>query len=146
MTPVETVKIRVLVCGDRDWTDYQMIRDQLATLLEDRPAEDIVVIEGEARGADSLSREAAYDLGIYQVRKFPADWKTLGKRAGPIRNAQMLKEGDPDLVWAFHDAIELSKGTKDMVDISTKAGKLVTVFAHPVQPVLPVDDLEEIEL
>jgi hypothetical protein len=80
-----------------------------------------VVIEGEARGADTMGRLAAEDFGI-PVLKFPANWGVYGKVAGPIRNRQMLSEGRPDLVLAFHNDIANSRGTKDMVKAAMKAG------------------------
>ena len=52
---------------------------------------------------------------------FPAKWE-MGRRAGPIRNQQMIDECRPDLVIAFHENIIESKGTKDMVNRSMKAG------------------------
>ena len=45
-----------------------------------------------------------------------------GGAAGAIRNGQMLTEGKPDLVVAFHGNISISKGTKNMVEQATKAG------------------------
>lgn len=55
-------------------------------------------------------------------RPFPADWKQYGKAAGPIRNKQMLDEGQPDLVLCFHDDIEKSKGTKNMYELAKARG------------------------
>lgn len=128
---------RVLVCGDRDWTDGQLIAQYLEEI---RP---FVVIEGEARGADKLARRAAEFLRI-AVLAFPADWEKYGKRAGPIRNRQMLKEGRPNLVLAFHDSIERSKGTKDMIRAAQSAGVPVRLITHngeveqePVRPSRP---------
>lgn len=40
----------------------------------------------------------------------------------PIRNKQMLDEGKPDLVLAFHTDIENSKGTKNMIYQAKKRG------------------------
>jgi hypothetical protein len=115
--------MRLLICGDRNWTDGNMIASVLRELSPD------VVIEGEARGADSLARIEAEKLGI-QVLKFPADWNKYHRAAGPIRNAQMLKEGSPDMVVAFHDDLKSSKGTRNMVEISRKAGIPVRVIGH----------------
>jgi hypothetical protein len=56
------------------------------------------------------------------VYSFPADWETYGKAAGPIRNTQMLTEGNPDMVAAFHNDISKSKGTKNMIVQAKKAG------------------------
>ncbi len=78
------------------------------------------IIEGEARGADTLARIYGETIRKVSVRKFPADWTTFGKRAGPIRNHQMLKDGRPDLVVAF--LAPNSRGTKHMIDIAQKAG------------------------
>ena len=41
----------------------------------------------------------------------------------------MLDEGKPDTVVYFHDNIERSKGTKDMVSRAKKAG--LPVLANP---------------
>jgi hypothetical protein len=57
---------------------------------------------------------------------FPADWGTFGKRAGPIRNKQMLEEGKPDLVIAFWDGN--SPGTKNMIDQAQAKGISVKVI------------------
>jgi hypothetical protein len=107
--------MRLLVCGDRNWSSVESILTQI------RSYQPSVVIEGEAKGADTIAREVANHLGI-PVLSFPADWKKYGRAAGPIRNAQMLKEGRPDFVLAFHDNIETSKGTKNMVMLAKKAG------------------------
>ena len=84
----EALAERILICGDRNWTNFQLILDTLSKIQQERGIE--VVIEGEAAGADTLGRLAAERLGI-PVDKFPALWRTYGLKAGPIRNRQMLK-------------------------------------------------------
>lgn len=118
--------MRLLICGDRKWNDYEMIAN---ALREIRPS---LLIEGEANGADIISRIEAEILGI-PVLKFPADWNKYGKSAGPIRNTQMLKEGKPDMVIAFHDNIESSKGTKHMVTIANRANIPTKILGHSLQ-------------
>jgi len=59
-----------------------------------------VIISGCAPGADTLALEWPEARGI-QVARFPADWNTHGRAAGPIRNQQMLDEGKPELVVSF---------------------------------------------
>ena len=54
----------------------------------------------------------------------------LARAAGPIRNQRMLVEGKPDLVIAFHDDLESSRGTKDMIKRSLKAGIRVWHYSH----------------
>ena len=115
--------MRLLICGDRDWWDKSLIEQYIILY---KPS---VIIEGNARGADRMAGEAAKEFGI-ELEVYPADWNTYGKAAGPIRNTQMLKEGKPDKVLAFHDDIEASKGTKNMVTQARKAGIPVEVVAH----------------
>lgn len=115
--------MRVLVCGDRNWSDASLIAHHLAKL------EHAEIIEGEARGADRLARIEAEKLG-YVVHKFPAQWGVYGKAAGVLRNKQMLDEGKPSLVLAFHDDLEHSKGTGDMVRRAKARGIPVNHIHH----------------
>jgi hypothetical protein len=114
--------VRVLVCGSRYWTDDAAIRRELEALAPD------VVIEGFATGADRLARKVAVEMGA-RVVSFPADW-SLGRKAGPIRNQRMLDEGEPDLVLAFHEDLERSRGTRDMVERARRAGVPVRVVVR----------------
>ena len=118
------IAMRLLVCGDRNWKDYDLLLQEVTTLHPD------IVIEGEARGADLMARTAAYSLGI-EVIAFSAQWDKYGRAAGPIRNQQMLTEGRPDMVLAFHDSITSSKGTANMIRIAKLAGVPVKLVSHP---------------
>ena len=115
---------RVLICGDRNWTDREAIRLLVAKL---KPGD--VVIEGEARGADRIARDLAREAGI-EIDPYPARWQRYGLAAGPVRNREMLTEGRPDLVLAFHDNLARSKGTRDMVTIARQAGVETWVWSQ----------------
>jgi hypothetical protein len=120
---------RILVCGDRTWKDYASIYNCLCKLQlvdQDTP---LVVIEGEASGADSLAAQAAREQNM-QVLAFPADWTAYGRAAGPIRNKQMLDEGKPTEVHAFHDSISTSKGTLNMLKQALKRGIRCYLHTH----------------
>ncbi len=116
--------MKVLVCGaaprrrtgDRGWTKREAIGREL---IERPPL--TIIIEGEAEGADLLARDVAEELG-FPVEPYPAEWKRYGRAAGPIRNRQMLDEGQPDLVLAFHANIAASTGTADMLGQAKKRG------------------------
>lgn len=118
--------MRVLVCGDRDWSDEEKIHRILS-----RFDPNTVIIHGACSGADTIADNIARTIGL-NVIPFPADWD-LGHKAGPIRNARMLSEGKPDLVIAFHDSIDTSKGTKNMVAQATKAGVKTVVYMSDTQ-------------
>lgn len=113
--------MRLLVCGDRNWTDKIAIRREISRIKPD------VVIHGGCRGADMIANDIAKNMGIPH-QCFRADWVKYGLRAGPIRNTQMIKEGKPDLVIAFHSNIENSKGTKDMVNKAKQHKTPVEVY------------------
>ncbi len=105
--------MRILVCGSRHFNDYKLLEETLDGIGITE------VIHGAARGADRLSGDWAKENNV-PVQEFPANWDVYGRRAGPIRNYQMLKEGKPELVVAF--IAPNSRGTKHMVEISQKAG------------------------
>jgi hypothetical protein len=126
--------VRVLVSGDRNWTDRAYIFDVLDKV--DMIFGQIeVIIEGEARGADLIARAWAQERRI-PFEPYPAQWDLYrpppgsGRKnpAGPIRNRQMLTEGRPDMVLAFHPDLSQSKGTLDMVRAAREAGVPVKVF------------------
>lgn len=112
--------MRVLVCGGRDYSDTSAVWGSLDALRQRHPPETLWVIQGGATGADALALEwarmqatrIAGSVTIY------ADWKSLGKAAGPIRNQRLIDEGKPDIVMAFPGG----KGTADMVRRAKAAG------------------------
>ena len=129
--------VRLLVTGDRNWRNSPVIRDCLSevvwSLLDDDGCyQEFILIEGEAMGADIISRvvvaleiadgqEYSSDPRWVGIEDYPADWDTYNRAAGPIRNKQMLDSG-VDYVVGFHDDIVNSKGTKDMLKQCAKAG------------------------
>jgi hypothetical protein len=116
--------VRVLVCGSRDWTDYQAIRDRIRD-LHDQHAGALEILHGDARGADEMADHVALMLNIDSLR-FAADWKRYGRAAGPLRNRQML-DAKPHLVLAFQR--NGSRGTQHTIDEARKRGIPVEVHA-----------------
>lgn len=114
--------MKALVCGDRNWTNRQYLYRILDALHAHRKFS--ILIEGEAKGADRMARDWAIKNKV-SVRKFPAMWMVYGKGAGVIRNQQMLDEGKPDIIIAFHNDISASTGTRDMV--RRARGKLIHI-------------------
>ncbi len=118
--------MRVLMCGSRDWTD----REKIVRVIDNLCGvygQDIAIIHGGCRGADTIAGEeaSAVHLAVYEYK---ADWETHGKKAGPIRNQHMLDHGRPHLCIAFHHDYKRSKGTKDMVTRCVEAGVPVIVI------------------
>lgn len=104
--------MKILVCGGRDFNDYEFATQCLNFLRA--YLKSFTIIEGGARGADSLARKWAVENGVDFIT-VPADWNKHGKRAGPIRN-QLMLDMNPNCVVAF----EGGNGTAHMVTISRK--------------------------
>lgn len=112
--------MKVLVTGDRDWSDVERVAEVLQLLPSGT-----VLVHGACRGADVTCALVAEQLG-FEARPYPADWARYPRAAGPIRNQQMLdeehtEEAPIDLCLAFHNDIERSRGTADMLRRVVKA-------------------------
>lgn len=70
-------------------------------------------------GADRWANEwgVANAFRKVAIERFPADW-SLGRKAGPIRNRQMLETVEPDLVVAFPGGA----GTESCCGIAVEMG------------------------
>lgn len=116
----------VLVCGSRDYSDFDFILSKLKSL--DRN-EYCILAHGGASGADTLAGLANMHLTRpFELIIFPAAWKVYGNSAGPIRNQRMLEIAKPDLVLAFSSKAVLTTGTRDMVERASGAGVRIRTY------------------
>lgn len=119
--------MKLAVVGSRDFLDYGWLEH---CLLHAFDMDDIeAVISGGARGADALAARFAREHGLPLI-VFHADWDRHGRRAGPIRNTEIVRSAD--VLAAFWDG--LSPGTRDSVDKARAAGKEVHVFPPTARP------------
>ncbi len=121
--------MRVLVCGGRDYSDWDNFNDTMQKINAtfDSIGNISMIAHGGASGADTMAGIWAKYNGIptkeYKVTQ--DEWLKLGRAAGPIRNAQMLKEFGPDVVVAFPGG----RGTGDMVQRAKAHGvKVIEVY------------------
>lgn len=105
---------KVLVCGGREFIDYEQLNSELNRLVGRTVP---TIIQGGASGADFLSKVYARRYGL-ECHQYSADWKSFGRAAGMIRNKRMLEEGEPDIVIAF----EGGRGTANMMELAVRAG------------------------
>jgi len=116
-------EFRILVCGGRDYGNRTYFFSFMDRVLEtiggtgENPRRNVVIIHGAARGADSLADDYGSERGLRVIR-YPADWNTHKKAAGPIRNRLMLTDGQPHVIVAFPGG----NGTADMIRQGKKAG------------------------
>lgn len=98
--------MKILVCGSRGYTDCYA---ELVLALNELGA--TKVIHGACpNSADEVADALEYEG--FEVEAFPADWTLYGKKAGFIRNTQML-DSAPDAVIAVWDG--RSRGTLDTI-------------------------------
>lgn len=110
--------MRILVCGGRDYTDKDKMEEILYPICKFvLQVQEVVIVEGGAKGADRLARDWAKSWEL-PVETYEADWDKHGKAAGIFRNIDMLNKGQPDLVIAFPGGA----GTAHMVAIARKKG------------------------
>lgn len=119
--------MRILVCGDRHYNKLNIIERELKKFPSDT-----IIIHGTAPGADTLAAFVADRLG-YKVIHFDAKWHIYGRGAGPVRNQQMIDEGKPDMILAFHDNIQESRGTKNMINKGVNARKKVILIEKGIE-------------
>lgn len=112
-------KFKVLVCGGRNFLDDIRADKVLDGLHEKYKIDEI--IEGGAKGADTLGREWAVARGV-PVVTVKADWDTYGKRAGYLRNVAMADLG-PELVVSFPGGV----GT-DMMGKIARQRKIEVIY------------------
>lgn len=117
----------LIIAGGRDFNNYlvaySVIDRIVVEILEN--GDNLVIIEGGAKGADRIGREYAQEHGIPFITK-EADWFTYGRAAGPIRNEIMAKMGT-DLI-AFWDG--QSRGTKHMIKTAESANLNVHIHYY----------------
>lgn len=134
---------RAIIAGGRTFNDYMLLVKTMDFLLSEKIKEGykIIIVEGEAPGADSLGKRYAVLKG-FEVDAYPADWNDLNafpclvklnKRgepynalAGIVRNEQMAKNADAAVV--FWDG--KSTGSKNMIDNAKKYGLELKVINY----------------
>lgn len=112
---------RVIIAGGRDFDDYQLLKATMDKLLCNI-TDEITVVCGQAKGADTLGEQYAMEKG-YAIDYYPAQWKLYGKRAGYLRNEQMAQNADA--LAAFWNGE--SRGTKHMIELAKRYGLKVRV-------------------
>ena len=118
-------KLRILVCGGRHFCDYALLEKTINGVIAESGYEDIENVSGHCVGADRLG-ELYAEKHNAQAKIFPAEWEKYGKRAGIIRNKQMV-----DYISGFKNKIVIAfvsantKGTRNTIALPKKANILV---------------------
>ena len=114
-------KLRILVCGGRHFSDYALLEKTINGVIAESGCKDIEIVSGHCVGADRLGELYAEKHNV-QVKIFPAEWKKYGKRAGSMRNKQMI-----DYISGFKNKIVVAfvsaktKGTRNTISLAKRA-------------------------
>ena len=120
---------RIIVAGGRDFNNYILLSETMDAVLERYTLSEVQIVSGCCRGADALGERYAKEHGIL-VKRFPADWLSYGKAAGPVRNRKMAEyasEGEGALI-AFWD--RKSRGTASMIRLANKYGLQTIIITY----------------
>jgi hypothetical protein len=109
--------MKILVTGSRKYSKDKFL--VIYDILDEYLDKVSLIIQGEADGADEAAKEWAR-MNYIACLGVPANWPKYGKRAGTLRNEEMLKRSKPDLVVAF--PLENSVGTWHMIKIAEQSG------------------------
>ena len=112
--------MKLAIVGGRKFNDYSMLYTwaYLLTYQAVMASDEIVIVSGGAKGADTLGAKFA-DEHDYPKEVFLPDWDMFGKFAGFVRNQQIVDACDT--VLAFWDG--QSKGTRDTINKAKIAKK-----------------------
>lgn len=117
---------RVIIAGTRTFDNYVLLQKECDRLLSAKASTDeIIIISGNARGADLLGERYAQEHN-YKIQRFPADWDKHGKKAGILRNREMADNSDA--LIAFWDG--MSRGTLSMINIARNKALQVRVIKY----------------
>lgn len=121
--------LRILITGSRDWRDRKAIFDGIFGYLNEHWAyqisgpHEVTIMQGgqvsedkithEKWGADYFADQVAWAVG-FKRDLYPADWKRYGKRAGRIRNQEMVDTHKINKIYAcLAFPLGRSPGTRD---------------------------------
>lgn len=111
--------MRLAIAGGRDFQNYALLETICNQLLFD------TVVSGGAKGADSLAEKYAW-----QYKKklciFLPDWNKYGRRAGLIRNKEIVSNADGVLV--FWDG--KSRGTQHTINLAKEQSKPLKIIQY----------------
>ena len=112
--------MKILVTGGRDFDDKKLLEAALNRVVTGVEWYKDTIVHGGAKGADTLAGRYALKYG-HTERVYLPDWDKHGKKAGILRNIEMLDTEKPNVVLAFKGG----KGTTHMMEYAEKKGYVV---------------------
>jgi hypothetical protein len=120
------------ITGSRYWSDFQFVYQLLR-----RFPEHAQLVHGNAEGADACAERAWNELDRANIKRFQANWRLLGNRAGPMRNHQMVgytrmcREAGATVRWIALRHPLSHAGTDNCLGLIRRAGFEPLVLGYP---------------
>ena len=135
--------ITILAAGSRHMPSWAApwILAEFQSLQLTYPFEKFRLVQGGADGADQLAGLVGQYLG-WEVITEMADWKNLGRAAGPERNQRQLAKWKPTRAFFFHHSPLLGTGTHDMYTRCIRAGVVSKIVLYPSIMIVKVLNLD----
>ena len=118
-------EIKVAIVGSRTFNSYDDVVTVLSEFISSNDVTVTEIVSGGAKGADALAERYA-EIHNIPTKIYYADWKKFGRRAGPIRNVDIIKRCD--VCVAFWDGE--SHGTKHDIDLCREQHKRCIIFNY----------------
>lgn len=121
--------MRVAISGSRTFRDRRLVEAVIDRLID---RQDYIVLGDAPSGVDRMAAEYVEHRAddVYDYCTYEADWKTYGRRAGHLRNTEMLWRADA-LIAIFADG-PVTPGTMNAVLQARQKG-IPTVVYHEGQ-------------
>lgn len=116
-------EIKLAIVGSRSFNNYELLKKEINNFISENDFSINQIISGGARGADNLGEKYAKELNI-ETQIFYPDWNKYGKKAGFIRNEDIINNSD--VIIAFWDG--QSHGTKHDIELANKYKKILKII------------------
>ena len=118
-------EIKVAIVGRRTFNSYDDVEAVMSKFISSNDVTVTEIVSDGAKGADALGERYAENHNI-PTKIYYADWKKFGRRAGPIRNVDIINRCDACI--AFWDG--KSHGTKHDIELCREQHKPCIIFNY----------------
>ena len=123
--------IRLLLTGDKNWTNKEIIND----ILSNYDPEKYTIFVREGRGSRLIQTLARRKQ--FRTISIKALWDKYGNKAGLIRNDHIIKQQRPEKVYCFHNWIEYGNGIDHLIKLCKIEEVPVNIYSeHKKEPLI----------
>ena len=123
--------MKLMITGSRVYRNAAHIADIFGKVERKHGAENIILIQGAAKGADTLCAREAVKRG-WKIESHPVNWDkkpdgSINRAAGHERNARMIAR-EPDAVLAFFQPGDRNAGTQGAMLLAVRKNIPIICF------------------